>query len=379
MKLLHQDKEFTDLTSVNPQSHPHCGAANMLPLLLLPLLFSLFLAIADPSDSRKNITVILGGGTVSAKGNDSTGVTGYHVGELSVEDIINTVPDIHELANIHFIQFDNRDSKDITLEWTWDLHDCMVKVLNDPTQEGLMLLLGTDAFEEVMASTHRKIWSTKPIVGTLAIRPATAISADGPRNIRLATITAVHMVTHHIEGQVMVSGDKILSHQAYKFSSYQVDAFKPKDGGLLGHFADDKPILYQPVIYHPPRGVSFSYVPQKLTLDLESAVVAIIYIHPEASASLAILAVELLGVKGLVIATFSNGHLPSGYEEALQGLDVPIVMTSQLEDGFVSKSDVRLGIAGGSLRPRQARVWLQQELLLGSEHADVKTKFELYA
>ena len=57
------------------------------------------------------------------------------------------------------------------------------QLLNSPDTDGVLITHGTDTIEETSYILDLVVKSDKPVVMVGAMRPATALSADGPGNI----------------------------------------------------------------------------------------------------------------------------------------------------------------------------------------------------
>lgn len=133
--------------------------------------------------SKPTIKIIATGGTIAGVGSSNTMTTGYQTGALSIDELLKEVPDLANVATIKVEQLFNIDSVDMTTERLLTLSKYINEILLDEEVDGVVITHGTDTLEETAYFLHLVIKSRKPIVIVGAVRPATAISADGPLNI----------------------------------------------------------------------------------------------------------------------------------------------------------------------------------------------------
>ncbi len=137
-----------------------------------------------------NVTILATGGTIASKANTNTQTTNYKVG-LGIDALIDAVPSICNVANVRGRQVSNVDSGSINSTILVRLANDVLAAVKDPTVQGVIVTHGTDTLEETAFFLALTIETTKPIILTGAMRPATALSADGPMNLYQAARLAV--------------------------------------------------------------------------------------------------------------------------------------------------------------------------------------------
>ena len=60
----------------------------------------------------KKIVIVATGGTIAGVGEKGKTVA-YHAGEISIDDILVTIPDVRHLASLEIVQFLNVDSNEM--------------------------------------------------------------------------------------------------------------------------------------------------------------------------------------------------------------------------------------------------------------------------
>ena len=82
------------------------------------------------------------------------------------------------------------------------------QALEDADTRAVVITHGTDTLEETAWLLHSLLPATKPIVLTCAMRPATALLADGPQNLRDAVTVAAVAATSGVRRHTPQSGKR---------------------------------------------------------------------------------------------------------------------------------------------------------------------------
>lgn len=323
--------------------------------------------------SLPNVTIYATGGTIAGSANSSAQTTGYQAGALGVETLIDAVPSIKTVANVQGVQISNVASESITTSILLNISQHVQTSLDDPYCQGVVITHGTDTLEESAFFLDLTVNSTKPVVFVGAMRPATAVSADGPMNL-LASVTLAGAEAARGRGGMVVLNDRIASSwYTTKTNANALDTFKAYEMGFLGFFINVKPVFYFDSA--TPVGKTFFDV----TNVAELPRVDILYGYQDLNTELAIAAVQS-GAKGLVLAGMGAGGWTDDGTEVLEDLvannGTKVVVSRRTMDGYVEPQGTESMYGGGWLNPQKARILLQLGLSAGLGENELRGLFE---
>ena len=308
--------------------------------------------------SLPRVRVLATGGTIA--GAQTKGARSYKAAAFSAEALIAAVPQLNELARLDVEQVAAIGSQDMD-ETTWrKLAARTQAALADADIAGIVITHGTDTMEETAFFLNLVVRSAKPIVLVGAMRPATAISADGPMNLYNAVAVAAHPEARG-RGVLVVANDEIhFAREVVKTNTTQVGTFESGHRGLAGLVNTGRLHFYAPPVRRHTAHSEFS-------LEGGSALprVDIVYAHAGMGRELIDAAVKA-GARGLVLAGVGDGNLTAtalaaAAEAATAG--VAVVRSSRTGGGVVERNieidDDELGlIVADELNPQKARVLL---------------------
>ncbi|KAL2853073.1 Asparaginase/glutaminase [Aspergillus pseudodeflectus] len=321
-----------------------------------------------------NVTIFATGGTIAGSADDNTATTGYQAGALGIQTLIDAVPEMLDVANVAGVQIANVGSPDVSSPILLEIaHRLNTVVCKDPTMAGAVITHGTDTLEETAFFLDATVNCEKPIVIVGAMRPATAISADGPYNL-LQSVTVAASKEARKRGALVVMNDRIASaYYVTKTNSNTMDTFKALEAGFLGAIVSNTPYFFYPPV--EPTG--------KTAIDVTNVTdiprVDILYSYQDMTNDTLFSAVEN-GAKGVVIAGTGAGSVSSTYSSAIAELieekEFPIVRSTRSPSGEVPFSESGDdGISSGYLNPQKARVLLGLLLAKGKSFADILEAF----
>jgi L-asparaginase len=317
---------------------------------------------------KPHVVVLATGGTIAGASPSATGAS-YTSGRLSVEALLEAVPQLAELAELSGEQVAAIGSQDIT-DAIWLALACRATELTarDDVQ-GVVITSGTDTIEETAFFLSLIVHTPKAMVLTGAMRPASALSADGPLNLYNAVAVAADPRARG-KGVLVVANDKIHgARSVVKANTTVVDTLQSPGRGLVGtvHFGEAR------YFRDPVRSRTDA---RPFTVEGVEALprVEVVYAHAGMDGKM-IEAAVANGARGIVVAGVGSGNLSSSAMAALTAAaagGVVCVRSTRLPTGFVARNvetdDDELGlIAAYDLSPQKARVLLQ--LCLLGEHS----------
>src|SRR5262245_31608683 len=190
-------------------------------------------AMVAAAQAKPKIKILATGGTIAGAQSSSAEV-GYKSGTFSVDDLIKAVPQLRDLADLSGEQLANIGSQTMNHEVWLKLAKRINQALNDGTADGIVITHGTDTMEETAYFLSLVVKSDKPVVLVGSMRPATAISADGPANLYNAVALAANPQAHGL-GPVVVLNDEIhFAREVQKMNSTSLDTFLSPNRGRAG-------------------------------------------------------------------------------------------------------------------------------------------------
>ena len=114
--------------------------------------------------SKKKVVILATGGTIAGKGERGKAAI-YNPGSLSIDALIEEIPEIEDVAEIEAIQICNVNSDDITDEIWFSLTNKINELSIDPSVSGFVVTHVTDTLEETAyflnLTVKRDIWFKK--------------------------------------------------------------------------------------------------------------------------------------------------------------------------------------------------------------------------
>lgn len=314
--------------------------------------------------------VVLGtGGTIAGTAASPDDHTGYAAAQLGVQTLLQGVPGLQNALRgdaLHCEQLVQLNSKDMDHGVWQQLAMRCAHWLALPEVRGVLVTHGTDTLEETAWFLQSVLAPGKPLVMTCAMRPATAVQADGPQNLLDALATA-----HDAAGRgvLVVCGGRV--HRAalvQKVHPYRLDAFDSGEAGPAGWIEQGQVRWAQPQMTsaqaltenaHPQAAYALSRPAQDWPW--------VVVLHSHAGSSgRQVQALVAAGVHGIVLVGSGNGSVHADLLLALQEAQaqrVAVRLVSRCAQGQIVGDAAALSLAPRGLNAYKARINLMLDLL----------------
>ena len=322
----------------------------------------------------KKIMIIGTGGTIAGTGNGASALTEYRAGSIGVQELMQAVPTLEGYGPFESIQFSNIDSSEMS-PYRWVR---LALLINDIAKRddivGIVITHGTDTMEETAYFLHLTVDVDIPVVMTGSMRPATALSADGPVNL-LQAVQVVRSDNAWNQGVLVVMNGYIDSaREVAKLHTTDVATFGNAQLGHMGCVQNGTAYFY-----YTPRRKHTSNSEFILSEEVELPSVGIVNLYGGMDTE--ILTMVASQSQGLIVGGFGHGTLPQGVRDTLKKITIPKVRSSRIGNGIVSSnsSDAKEGlIVSDSLSPVKARILLMLALQRERSREDLEQIFASY-
>ena len=324
----------------------------------------------DQPTPPPSLLLLATGGTIAGRGVTSTSLNAYTAGAMPGSELLKALPQLQGVAGIQVEQLANLDSADLQFQHWKRLATRIREAFSEsPDLTGVVITHGTNTLEETAWLLELLIDDPRPVVLVGAMRPATALSADGPLNLFQAVQVAGSSQARGHGVLVVMDGQIHAARAVTKVATQGVGAFQSPDLGPLG-WVDDSGV-------HLPVSSGARSVPfATLVLPAQWPEVAILYgcVNPSSAMVSALLRA---GVNGVVWTGTGAGQLSVGELEAIKtwsGVLPLMLRSSRCGSGPVHPSELQdeLGLLpAGTLNPQKARILLLLALIAGMERDEL--------
>lgn len=337
----------------------------------------LFAALA--SAQKPNIHILATGGTIAGTGASAT-ATNYTAGQVAIGTLLDAVPQLKDIAHVTGEQVVRIGSQDMNDEVWLTLANRINELLSQPETDGIVITHGTDTMEETAYFLNLTVKSDKPVVLVGAMRPSTALSADGPLNLYNAVVTASDKQSTGKGVLVVMNGSILGAESVSKMHTTGVETFQAPNAGALGYVLNSQVVYNQsPLKKHTTESVFDVSGLKKLPK------VGIVYSYSNIDADM----VEPMlknGYEGIVHAGVGNGNIHCNVFPVLekarkQGIQVvrssritsgPTTLDNEVDDAHYEF------IASQQLNPQKARILLMLALTKTRDWKEIQKYFLEY-
>ena len=331
------------------------------------------------ADHLPNIHILATGGTIAGTGASAT-ETNYTAGQVAIGTLLDAVPEIQKIANVTGEQIVKIGSQDMTDEVWLTLAQSINKLLVRKDVDGIVITHGTDTMEETAYFLNLTVKSDKPVVLVGAMRPSTALSADGPLNLYNAVVVAAAKASKGKGVLVAMNGMILGARDVTKTNTIQVETFQSPNAGALGKVINGQVSYHQsPLKTHTSQSVFDVNRLDKLPK------VGIVYsysnVEPEA-----LTALVNSNYNGIVHAGVGNGNIHKNLFPVLTDArqkGVQVVRSSRVPtgpttlDAEVDDAQYQF-IASQELNPQKARILLMLALTKSNDWQQIQNYFNEY-
>ena len=337
-------------------------------------------AAEGQADKRPNVVILATGGTIAGTAGSATQVAGYTAAKVAVEQLIEAVPDLKKVANVKGEQVAQVASESMTNDVWLKLAKRINVLLAQPDVDGVVITHGTDTLEETAYFLNLVVKSAKPVVIVGAMRPSTAMSADGPFNIYNGVALAASKEASG-KGVLVSLNDQISgARDVTKTNTMTMDTFRSPELGFLGYMVGAQPFFYRVSTRRHTRDSEFDIT------NLETLPPVDIVFGYANMNRVALDAFVAAGDKGIIHAGVGDGSLAAQVKPALietRKKGVVVVRSSRVGNGSVVRNgeanDDELDfVVSDTPTPQKARILLMLALTKTSDTKEIQRMFYTY-
>ena len=329
--------------------------------------------------AKPNIHILATGGTIAGTGSSAT-TSQYTAGQVAIGTLLDAVPQIKDIANVTGEQIVSIGSPDMNDQVWLTLANRINELLASPECDGIVVTHGTDTMEETAYFLNLTVHSDKPVVLTGAMRPSTAMSADGPLNLYNSVVTAASKDSYGRGVMIVMNGLILGAHSTQKMNTVDVQTFQAPDAGPLGYVYNSRPYYNMQT---QKRHTTQSVFDVKGLKELPKVGIVYAYSNIDADVMEPFLT---KGYKGIIHAGLGNGNyhkniFPSLLEARKKG--ILVVRSSRVPTGpttlYDEVDDEKYEfVASWELNPQKARVLLMLALTKTNDWREIQKYFEEY-
>lgn len=338
----------------------------------------MFVAVAMMAQELPKVYILATGGTIAGSGSSAT-KSNYSAGQVAIGTLLDAVPAIKDVANVEGEQVVNIGSQDMSDEVWLVLAKRVNELLARADVSGVVITHGTDTMEETAFFLSLVVGSGKPVVLVGAMRPSTAISADGPANLYNAVVTAASPASRDRGVLVCMNGKVYGAADVTKTNTTSVETFQSPNSGAIGYIHNGE-VRY----YHTScAGVNTPYFDIDGLKSLPKVGIAYGYSNVEGDV------VDMMidkHYKGIVYAGVGNGNIHKNVFPELEKArkdGIIVVRSSRVPTGATTL-DAEVDdnkyefVASWGLNPQKARILLMLALTKTDDWKTIQKYFNNY-
>lgn len=323
------------------------------------------------------IAVVATGGTIECIGADRLDSAWYpDTGlRIDIEALLASLPELLRFGRIETTRCPMTSGGPLVSDWI--RLSRQIALLTEHV-DGIVITHGTNPLEELAYFLHLTTRTEIPIVVCGAIRPASSLSPDGPRNLIDAVRVAANPQARGL-GVLVVMNETIFSaRDVSKTSTHRIHAFQAPGGGPLGYADPDRIFFLATTMRRHTTSTEFDIGDGS---ELPRVDVTTSYVGADGTM---IDAAVAAGARGIVNAGSGAGRPTGAENDAMDravSMGVVVCQASRTGSGRVTQSPWlrRRGIiAAGDLQPWKARILLSLALTRTSDIHEIQRMFDQY-
>lgn len=279
------------------------------------------------------ILVLATGGTIAGQA-DARATGAYKSGQITGEQLMQSVPGLDKLAKLNAEQISSIGSQDMNDKVWFALARRIQDAFDKNEADGILITHGTDTLEETAFFLDNVVRGDKPVVIVGSMRPATAVSADGPGNLYEAVQVAADPRSRG-RGVMAVLNDKIQSARSItKTNTTSIETFGSPNDGPIGYVDTAGGIRFM------AQAAGFKRTTYPLPAGEQLPRVEIVYSHANMDAVPIEDAISH-GAKGIVLAGVGDGNTSKQALDALEAAakkGIIVVRSTRVRSGFVTRN-----------------------------------------
>ena len=327
---------------------------------------------------KPTIHVIGTGGTISGAGSSATAAA-YESGQVEASELVAEVERLSQVPSIETENLFATGSENLgPVQWRI-LARRIEELTKSRDVDGVVVTHGTDTLEEASFFLDLVCKPSKPVVLTAAMRPATALSADGPANLYQAILAAA---SPQLKGHgilLVMNGTVIPGWQAIKTDSAALESFCAYPSGIIGRITGER-LIFSGESRPSPLSGRF---PQHLKMDIKLPLVRVIFLRGGYEEGLLEDWIKK-DCRGVVIAGFGAGTLPDTVANRIAKMvrsECVIVVSSRVPRVMViSETMTQIescnAVPSGFLNPQKSALLLSLALKDGLQNAEIASLFK---